>query len=429
MRAPSNALVARSNRLREIDAWPRALLDSVSRRTVLGLFGRLAQGSLTLVDGDERFVFGRPDELAGTITVRDPAAYRALLFGGSVGAGEAYMRGHWTCDDLAVVARIFARNADVLAQMERGTARIPRLATDLLAKVTRRNTRAGSRRNIARHYDLSNEFFALFLDESMTYSSAIFEPATATLEEAQVEKLDRVCQKLELGPDDHLLEIGTGWGALAIHAAKSYGCRVTTTTVSAEQHRLAVDRVRALGLDGQIEVLLRDYRDLTGTYDKLVSIEMIEAVGHEYLDGYFRACSERLAPDGMLLVQAITIADQRHADHRDSVDFIKEYIFPGSCIPSVTTMVDAATRATDLRLFHLDDITPHYARTLHVWRERLWANADAVRRLGFDDAFLRMWEYYLAYCEGGFEERYLGSVHMLFTKPAARRAPIVPKLG
>jgi cyclopropane-fatty-acyl-phospholipid synthase len=339
------------------------------------------------------------------------------------------MRGHWTCDDLAVVARIFARNADVLAQMERGTARIPRLATDLLAKVTRRNTRAGSRRNIARHYDLSNEFFALFLDESMTYSSAIFEPATATLEEAQVEKLDRVCQKLELGPDDHLLEIGTGWGALAIHAAKSYGCRVTTTTVSAEQHRLAVDRVRALGLDGQIEVLLRDYRDLTGTYDKLVSIEMIEAVGHEYLDGYFRACSERLAPDGMLLVQAITIADQRHADHRDSVDFIKEYIFPGSCIPSVTTMVDAATRATDLRLFHLDDITPHYARTLHVWRERLWANADAVRRLGFDDAFLRMWEYYLAYCEGGFEERYLGSVHMLFTKPAARRAPIVPKLG
>jgi cyclopropane-fatty-acyl-phospholipid synthase len=428
MRGSLDAIESRSPRLRDLDGWSRSLVDAVSRRSVLSLFERLEHGCLAVVDGADRWSFGRPDALVATITVRDPGAYRALLFGGSVGAGEAYMRGHWTCDDLARVSRIFARNADVLGQMEKGTARIPRIATDLMAKVLRRNTRAGSRRNIARHYDLSNEFFALFLDASMTYSSAIFEPPTATLEEAQAEKLERVCRKLDLRPTDHLLEIGTGWGALAIHAATKYGCRVTTTTVSAEQHRLASDRVREAGVEGKVEVLLRDYRDLTGTFEKVVSIEMVEAVGHEFLDAYFRACSERLADDGMLLLQAITIADQRHAAHRGQVDFIKEYIFPGSCIPSITTMVEAATRATDLRLFHLDDITPHYARTLRIWRERLLANAESVRRLGFDDSFLRMWEYYLAYCEGGFEERYLGSVHMLFTKPAARRAPIVPAL-
>ncbi|MBM4362062.1 MAG: class I SAM-dependent methyltransferase, partial [Deltaproteobacteria bacterium] len=286
-------------------------------------------------------------------------------------------------------------------------------------------TRLGSRRNIARHYDLSNELFGLFLDESMTYSSAIFEPAEATLAEAQTAKLRRICAQLALGPDDHLLEIGTGWGGLAIHAARNHGCRVTTTTVSEAQHRLAVERVRASGLEDRIDVLLRDYRDLRGQYDKLVSVEMIEAVGHEYLDQYFRACSDRLAPHGTMLLQAITIADQHHEQHQRSVDFIKEYIFPGSCIPSVTSMVNSATRATDLRLCRLEDLTPHYARTLRCWRERFLDNRAAVRALGFDEEFVRMWDYYLAYCEGGFEERYLGCVHMLFAKPDAR-APLAP---
>ena len=289
----------------------------------------------------------------------------------------------------------------------------------------RRNTRAGSRRNIAHHYDLSNEFFRLFLDDSMMYSSAVFDRDDTPLAEAQLAKLDRICQKLELTAADHLLEIGTGWGALAIHAARNYGCRVTTTTVSQEQHRLATERVRAAGLEDKVEILLRDYRDLDGQYDKLVSVEMIEAVGHEYLDGYFRACSERLVPGGTMLLQAITIADQQHERHRKSVDFIKAHIFPGSCIPSVTSMITSATRATDLRLSHLEDLTPHYARTLRCWRERFLDSTPRVRALGFDERFIRMWEYYLAYCEGGFEERYLGCVQMLFTKARSQR-PTAP---
>ena len=428
MRAQSQALVARSAASLEIGSRPRSLIDGISRRSLFELFGRIESGALSVVENGQRHVFGRPSDLSATITVHDAAAYRALLWRGSVGAGEGYMAGLWTCDDLAALARIFARNLDALAAIEGGAARLMRFTSQLVAKATRRNTRAGSRRNIAHHYDLSNEFFGIFLDESMMYSSGIFEWEAATLEDAQLAKLDRVCQKLDLRPQDHLLEIGSGWGALAIHAARSYGCRVTTTTVSAEQHRLTTERVRALGLQDRIEVLLSDYRDLTGQYDKLVSIEMVEAVGHEYLEDYFRACSERLAPDGQMLIQAITIADQHHDQHRASVDFIQEYIFPGSCIPSVTSMMNATTRGTDLRLFHFEDITPHYAQTLRIWRERFLENADAVRRLGFDEPFLRMWEYYLAYCEGGFAERYLGCVQMLFTKPDSRRTSLLPKL-
>ncbi len=421
MRATSQALVARPSRSFD----PLAMMDGFVRRRAHDLFSRLQRGSLTFVEGNERTTFGQPGGLSATITVHSPSAFRALLLGGSLGGAEGYMNGHWTCDDLAALARILASNLSALDGLESGTARISRLV-NRIAATARRNTREGSRRNIAAHYDLSNDFFRLFLDESMMYSSAVFETEASTLEEAQIAKLDRVCQKLALGPRDHLLEIGTGWGALAIHAAQRYGCRVTTTTVSAEQHRLAAERVSALGLEGRVQVLYRDYRDLEGQFDKLVSIEMIEAVGHEYLGDFFRTCSERLTPQGVMLVQAITIADQQQAQHRASVDFIKEYIFPGSCIPSVTTMVSATTRHTDLRLFQLEDLTPHYARTLRTWRQRFLANADAVRGLGFDDAFIRMWEYYLAYCEGGFEERYLGSVQMVFTKPDARHAPSPP---
>jgi cyclopropane-fatty-acyl-phospholipid synthase len=399
----------------------RSLLDDLWRRGVLALLGRIECGALCLVDGDDRFDFGRnDDEPSVTVVVRDPAAYRAILFGGGVGAGEAYMKGQWTCDDLPALARIFSRNLEVLGAMRGAPARLTRRLAEALAGASRRNTRGGSRRNIAHHYDLSNELFGLFLDDSMTYSSAIFDEPGASLEEAQRTKIDRVCKKLRLEPRDHLLEIGTGWGALAIHAAKEYGCRVTTTTVSSRQHALTCERVRAAGLEGRVDVLLRDYRDLGGRYDKVVSVEMIEAVGHEYMDDYFRACSEHLAPDGMMLVQAITIADQHHERHRASVDFIKEHIFPGSSIPSVTSMVTSATRATDLRLAALEELTPHYARTLRIWRERFLGKAAEVRRLGFGDEFVRKWEYYLASCEGAFEERYLGCVHMVFTKPGWR---------
>jgi cyclopropane-fatty-acyl-phospholipid synthase len=402
---------------------PLSFLEDTARRSVFALLAGIRHGSITIVERGERHVVAAAgDAPSVTITVKDPRAYRAVLLGGSVGAAEAYIEGLWECDDLAGTMRVLARNIDTLDAMESGPIRLARRAGQHLSLLARKNTRRGSKRNIAQHYDLSNEFFRLFLDESMTYSSAVFERGDETLGEAQLAKLERVCRTLELGPADHLLEIGTGWGALAIHAAKVHGCRVTTTTISAAQHRLATERVRAAGLSGKVTVLLRDYRDLDGRYDKLVSIEMIEAVGHEYLGDYFRACSDRLAPHGAMLLQAITIADQHHDKHRTSSDFIKDHIFPGSCLPSITSMVTAATRRTDLRLFALSDLTPSYARTLRMWRERFLANVDLVRREGFDERFVRMWEYYLAYCEGGFEERYLGCVHALFTKPGARMA-------
>jgi len=288
----------------------------------------------------------------------------------------------------------------------------------------RRNSRAGARRNIAAHYDLGNDFFRLFLDETMMYSAATFEHPRQSLYDAQVARLDLICQKLELKPTDHLLEIGSGWGGLALHAAQRFGCRVTTTTISREQWRLTRDRVAAAILGDRVDVLCMDYRDLTGTYDKIVSIEMIEAIGHQYYDTYFAKCSELLAPHGAMLLQAITIADQRYERARRSVDFIQRYIFPGSCIPSVAALSSSIARASDLRLFHLDDIGPHYATTLAHWRQNLRANLARVRSLGYGEEFIRMWEYYFCYCEGGFMERVIGDVQMLLVKPGNRRMPV-----
>jgi cyclopropane-fatty-acyl-phospholipid synthase len=283
-----------------------------------------------------------------------------------------------------------------------------------------RNTRSGSRRNIAAHYDLGNEFFALFLDPTMMYSSAVFEHPAMTLEEAQVAKLERICRRLDLRPGERVLEIGTGWGGFALHAAGRYGCQVTTTTISEEQYALARERIHEAGLQGRVTLLKQDYRDLRGRYDKLVSIEMIEAVGHQYFGTFFARCGALLEPQGRMLLQAITIADQRYEAARKGVDFIKRYIFPGCCIPSVTALVNAASAASDLRLVHLDDIGPHYATTLRLWRENLLGNIGAVRGLGYSEAFIRMWEFYLAYCEAGFAERMLGDVHAVFAKPGAR---------
>ena len=282
----------------------------------------------------------------------------------------------------------------------------------------RGNSRSGSRRNIHAHYDLGNDFFQLFLDETMNYSCGIFETPAATLREASMAKMERVCRRLELSPSDHLMEIGTGWGGLAMHAAANYGCRVTTTTVSKEQHALAVERIREAGLAGRITVLLSDYRDLAGTCDKLVSIEMIEAVGHEYLDAYFATCGRLLEPGGRMLIQAITVPDHHYDKHRRTVDFIQQDIFPGSCIPSMAAMRGAMSRTTDLELVEIFDITPHYAETLRRWRAAFMSRLDEVRALGLPDDFIRMWEYYLAYTEAGFEERVTGDVQMLFTRPA-----------
>jgi cyclopropane-fatty-acyl-phospholipid synthase len=408
-----------------------AFLQRLARRAVLARLRMLRRGEVALVEGNEREVLGlrSPDcDFRATITINDARFYSALAFGGSIGAAEAYMDGFWTCDDLVTLFRIITRNQDLFFGVDHGLARLT-IPLQRLFHFFRRNTRSGARRNISAHYDLGNEFFALFLDETMMYSCATFDRDDMTLAEASRAKLDGVCRKLDLSPRDHLLEIGTGWGGLAIHAAANFGCRVTTTTISTTQRAMALARIGAAGLADRVTVLLEDYRSLCGKFDKLVSVEMIEAVGHQFFDAYFKSCSDLLKPEGMMLLQAITIPDNQFESAKTRVDFIKRYIFPGSCIPSVAAICASLARVTDLRLFHLEDITPHYARTLHEWRRGLLANLDRVRALGYSEEFIRMWEFYLCYCEGGFIERYIGDVQMLLTKPQSRRAPIRPALA
>jgi cyclopropane-fatty-acyl-phospholipid synthase len=410
--------------------WSRKTgrIDGLARRLLRQRLERLQNGYLVLRDRKERITCGDPEapaDLRVTVTVSDPRFYRSIVFGGSVGAGEAYMAGYWTCDNLPGLTRLAVLNEAVLLEVEGGLAL---LAAPLRRMYHRRNrnTRPGSRGNIEAHYDLGNDFYSLFLDETMTYSCAIFERPESTLAEAQVAKYDRLCRKLGLKETDHLLEIGTGWGGFAVHAASRYGCRVTTTTISPAQFDWAERRIREGGLEGKVRLLLEDYRDLTGSFDKLVSIEMIEAVGHHYLETFFRQCARLLKPDGLMALQAITITDQKYEAHKRDVDFIKRYIFPGSTLTSVTALCTAATRATDLRLFHLEDITPHYARTLRDWRERFFVRIAEVRSLGCSEQFIRMWEYYLSYCEGAFAERYIGDVQALFVKPGCRREAVWP---
>jgi cyclopropane-fatty-acyl-phospholipid synthase len=383
---------------------------------------RLAHGGLELAGTAGRTHHGHRTGLQAVVEVHDERFFRAVALRGSVGAGEAYAQGWWTSPDPVAVVRLFVRNRAALAAVEGGLARLsrPLLA---LGHALRRNTRDGSRANIAAHYDLSNEFFALFLDETMTYSCGLFARPETSLREASLAKIERLCDRLELGAGDHLLEIGTGWGAFAIHAARRHGCRVTTTTISRKQHELACQRVRAAGLEDRIEVRLQDYRDLTGTYDKLVSVEMIEAVGHAYYPAFFRRCAELLRPEGRMALQAITIADQLYDAARRSVDFIQAHVFPGSCIPSVTALLTAATHASDLRLAHLEDIGPHYVPTLDAWRANLRLRWNEARAMGLSEDTLRGWEFYFAYCEGGYAEGQLGDVHLVFTRPEARVQP------
>jgi cyclopropane-fatty-acyl-phospholipid synthase len=407
-----------------------AIIDRFARSAVLSRLAGIKTGRIVIEDGDDRLPFGQSAaeaDLRATIRVRDHSFYSDLALAGSLGAGESYMSGSWTTDDLTAVMRLAIRNSDVTEGMDGGLARLANPLRRFLHYLNR-NTRSGSQRNIAAHYDLGNDFFELILDRSLMYSCAIFERPDATLEEAATAKVDRICRKLDLRAHDHLIEIGTGWGAFAIHAAKHYGCRVTTTTISSAQHDYAVKRIAAEGLSERIAVLFKDYRDLTGQFDKAVSIEMIEAVGHHFVDSYFRKCGELLKPDGMMLLQAITIADRAYESAVKRVDFIKKYIFPGSFIPSVTALCDSITRSSDMRLVHLEDLTPNYAETLKNWRLRMFKNIERVRALGYPEEFIRMWEFYLCYCEGGFRERYIGDVQMLLTRPDCRRAPILPPL-
>jgi cyclopropane-fatty-acyl-phospholipid synthase len=372
------------------------------RRQVLARLAHLTSGRLTVRDGLGEVTLGQGggDGLSARVEVLHPRFWRRVASGGTLAAAEAYADGDWETDDLTAVVRVLARDIEALDRVEGGLALLRR-PFDAIAHALRRNTRAGSRRNIAEHYDLGNDFFALMLDPTMTYSCGIFEREDATLEEASLAKIDRLCRKLQLGPDDHLLEIGTGWGALAIHAAGRYGCRVTTTTISARQHR--------------VEVLLRDYRDLTGQYDKLVSVEMLEAVGEAFYPAFFRTCASLLREDGLMALQVITILEQRYQQHRRSADFVKRYVFPGSNIPSVTALLGAASAVSDLRLRHLEDIGPHYARTLAAWRHNLARHREQVEAIT-EPRFRRLWHFYLCYCEASFAEGYIGDAQMVLAR-------------
>ncbi|MFT7388673.1 MAG: cyclopropane-fatty-acyl-phospholipid synthase [Candidatus Endobugula sp.] len=401
-------------------------IDRWSKRFVLRWLENVSVGYLTVNDGEEVHYFGDAnDSLAATITVTSSIAYRDILFNGLVGAGEAYMRGAWQSTDVVTVVRVLSANFNEIQSKNSVWSAVNQGITSLLHRFFRANTQENSRLNIAAHYDLGNDFFGLFLDKSMMYSSAIYPTADATLETAATYKLEHICQRLQLNENDHLLEIGTGWGGMAIYAATHYGCHVTTTTISKEQYEHAKKAVQDAKLDDKITVLLDDYRDLKGQFDKLVSIEMIEAVGHKYYQQYFSACSRLLKPNGLMLIQAITVPDQRYDLTKKGTDFIQRYIFPGGELPSVTVMSKHVEKDTDMQIVGIDDITLDYAKTLAAWRERFFEKIDHVREQGFDDVFIRMWDFYFAYCEGGFRERAISTVQLVMAKPRCQQLPYV----
>ena len=394
---------------------------SGARRVVLQAMDQVAAGQIRLVDGQLDHTWGDARDEPVTIHVHDPRAYSSILFGGAVGAAEAYMAGYWHTEDLTRLLRVLLQNRTAIDAMNAGASTLKRLGYRLY-HFLRRDTIAGSRRNIVAHYDLGNDFFKLFLDETMMYSAGYFGHEQNSMAEASRQKIDVICQKLALTPSDHVLEIGTGWGGFAVQAAEDYGCRVTTTTISDEQYAYAVAEVQRRGLEDRVTVLRQDYRLLEGSYDKLVSIEMIEAVGLSNLPTFFNVCSRLLKDGGTMLLQSITIADQRYDMASRSVDFIQRYIFPGGALPSVTALADTSSRASDLRIYALEDITSHYARTIENWRAKFQENMGAVREMNFNDNFIRMWWYYLCYCEAGFRERAIGCVHVQLHKPGVGEA-------
>ncbi|GLS27981.1 SAM-dependent methyltransferase [Marinibactrum halimedae] len=405
----------------------RVVLDKLARDTVFKLLDNIKVGHLVLEEDGRSYTFGEPRETASVvahISVKAAWAYRQVLFNGSIGSGEAYMLSGWTSSELVNVVRLMVLNQQMLQSMDRRWSRTKGIFSWLFHKLNA-NTVDGSKANISAHYDLGNDFFRLFLDPTMMYSSAIFPKPDSTLEEASLYKLEHICERLHLTEQDHLLEIGTGWGGMAIYAAEHYGCKVTTTTISREQYEHALAEVQKRNLEDRITVLCEDYRNLTGTYDKLVSIEMIEAVGHKFYRNYFERCSALLKPKGLMLIQAITISDQRYEYAKRSVDFIQRYIFPGGALPSVEVIANNVRAYTDMQMINLDDITLHYAETLAQWRQRFQANIQQVRSQGFDEIFERMWEFYLCYCEGGFRERVISTVQVLLAKPDARELPKV----
>ncbi|MBP2844681.1 class I SAM-dependent methyltransferase [Dickeya oryzae] len=391
---------------------PRTATIRFARWLLFRLLAGIQQGSLTLHEGNQSVHFGdTASPLRAEVNILSPGIYARLLTGGSIAAAESWMEGEWETDQLTELLQIMAANAGVLSRLENGF-RVLGQPFQRLWHWTRRNRRQQARENIAAHYDLGNTFYQQFLDEGLLYSSALFTPDTPDLASAQQAKMQRLCEELALTPDDHLLEIGTGWGALAEFAARHYGCRVTTTTLSQEQYHYALARIAQAGLQDRVTVLLCDYRDLTGQFDKLVSVEMIEAVGKAFLPQFFKTCQARLRPGGKMAIQAITIQDQRYHDYSKSVDFIQRYIFPGGFLPSVTAISSLMTRHTDFVLRNLFDMGPHYAKTLAHWRQRFLLAWPEIERLGFDTRFRRMWLYYFGYCEAGFNARTISVVQL-----------------
>lgn len=411
-------------------AMPRELTTTqkAARGVLFQCLQKMEIGCLTVIESfktetterSERFSTPNGDyngePVAATIEVKHPGFYSRLLQGGSIAAGEAYMDGWWDSPDLTALMKLMALNLRALDKLEEQGS----LLTKLLYKFSHwsnRNSEENSRKNIHAHYDLGNNLYEAFLDTNMLYSSALYNHADDSLEQAQINKMDRLCQQLELKPTDHVVEIGTGWGAMAIYMAEQYGCQVTTTTISEEQHAYAEQKIKERGLEDKITLLKEDYRNLTGTYDKLVSIEMIEAVGKQFLPSYIKVCESLLKSGGLMAIQAITIADQRYDYYSNNVDFIQKYIFPGGFLPSVTSLTQATTKHSDLVTRDLFDIGLDYAKTLNEWHLRFNRAESEVRSFGYDDRFVRMWRYYLSYCEGGFLARTISAVHMTFQRP------------
>ncbi|TMP03675.1 SAM-dependent methyltransferase [Pseudoalteromonas sp. S3178] len=387
------------------------------KKLVIGAFSSIETGQIVLVDGSSRSVFGdTSSNLKVTISVNDKAMYKAFALSGSVGAGESYILGQWSCDNLTRLIEIFAINQDQLDNFEKKFSFFSNIA-HRINHFKNKNSESGSKKNIVAHYDLGNDLYESFLSDEMLYSSAIYPSKDATLEEAQQYKLKRICEQVELQQGDSVIEIGTGWGAFAIYAATHYDCHVTTTTISDEQYDYVANKVNALGLERKITLLKLDYRLLEGQYDKLVSIEMIEAVGHDYLPSFFTKCGDLLKENGAMLIQAITISDQRYKHYLKNSDFIQQYIFPGGCLPSLNEMSEQIKNNTNMVIHTVNDIGAHYARTLADWRERFIQSWPELDRTKFDERFYRLWLFYFAYCEGAFRTRATSTVHLMARKP------------
>ena len=417
-----------------LELSPPNYLDVRSKKLVLNWLNKIKVGHLVVNDGETVHHFGEVQNkaaLKAVVNVSHPRTYRDILLHGTIGAGESYMRGAWKSPDLTQVIRLLCANIQMLQDIDSGWANVGRMVSAIIHRL-RINNKQNSRLNIAAHYDLGNDFFKLFLDETMMYSSAIFPSEESSLYEASVYKLAHICERLNLQASDHLLEIGTGWGGMAVYAAKHYGCRVTTTTISKEQYDYACEQVKKENLQDKITVLLDDYRDLTREqngevkkYDKLVSIEMIEAVGHQYYQQYFSTCAQLLKPDGLMLIQAITVPDQRYDITKNSADFIQRYIFPGGELPCLGVIADHVKKDSDMQIVGVEDITHDYERTLKEWRLNFFEKLNEVKAQGFDDVFVRMWDFYLCYCEGGFAERTISTIQLLMAKPRFSALPQV----